>query len=99
MKPAEYRALVKAFVDSALPAEAFALSYNDAFLQDPGDEMDRPLFDILEDLWEDVEAYSPMWSPEEEDPFKITEEALRREAIQALMELDRYLLEHQDTSD
>jgi hypothetical protein len=91
MKAAEYRILIKEFIDGAISAEEFALHYNDVFLQDPGGEMDRPLFDILENLWEDVEAYSPMWTPEEEGPFKITGNTLHREAIQALLELDQYL--------
>jgi hypothetical protein len=53
--------------------------------------MEKPVFDILENLFEDVEAYSPMWSVEDESPYRITEESLRREARTALQDLDAHL--------
>ena len=91
MKPDEYQALIKSFLDGELTAEEFALRYDAAFLKDPGDYIDRPLFNILEDLWEDVDAYSPMWTLEEEGPTQITEKTLRREAMQAILELEAYM--------
>jgi len=90
MKPDEYRTLIKAFLDGMLTADEFAASYDRVFSKDPG-PMDRPLFDILENLFEDVDAYSPLWTPEEIGPTAITEETLRQEAAQALMELEEYL--------
>lgn len=96
MKAIAYRTMVQEFVEGTISAEEFALAYDRAFLKDPGDDFDRPLFNILENLWEDVEAYSPMWTPEEEDPFKITARTLRREAIQTLTELDQYLADSDD---
>lgn len=94
MKPTEYKNIIQTFLEGALPVEKFVQDYLDAFLSDPGTDIDKPLFDILEDLFEDIEAYSPMWHSEEEGPFRITEESLRREAAETLMNLERYLLEH-----
>ena len=91
MKPSEYRTLIKAFLDGMLTTDEFMLCYDRAFMEDPGQYMDRPLFNILENLWEDMDAYSPLWTPEQIGPFAITEETLRQEAAQALMEFEEYL--------
>jgi hypothetical protein len=89
--PVEYGALVRAFLERKLTAEEFAARYDKAYLKDPHPHMERAVFDILEDLWEDVDAYSPMWTPDELGPTRINEETLRQKAAQALAELVDYL--------
>jgi len=84
----ECKTLIQAFLEGELTAEVFAEKYDKAFRFE-WLEMDKSLFDILQDLWEDVEAYSPLWLPEDIGPFHITEETLRQEAAQTLAELDR----------
>lgn len=84
----ECKALIQAFLDGEMPAEVFAEKYDKAFRFE-WHEMDKALFDILQNLWEDAEAYSPLWLPEDIGPFNITEETLRQEAAQTLAELNQ----------
>ncbi len=83
----ECKGLIQAFLDGELTAEVFAENYDRAFRFE-WHEMDKVLFDTLQDLWEDAEAYSPLWLPEDIGPFNITEETLRKEAAQTLAELN-----------
>lgn len=83
----ECKELIRAFLNEELTAEVFAEKYDKAFRFE-WEEMDKALFDILQDLWEDVEAYSPLWLPEDIAPFNITEETLRKEAAHTLAELN-----------
>jgi hypothetical protein len=76
-------------------AEEFAKTYDKIFLSEPG-MMEKRLFDILEKFWEDVDAYSPLWEPEDINGFHITEELLREEARDALEKLEKYLKQHPD---
>ena len=93
----KYKVIVQGFLTGSLGAEEFARGYSDNFLGEPASSMNRPLFRILQDLFEDIEAYSPMWLPEDECAYRITEATLRREAADALAELDRFLVEHSDS--
>jgi len=45
-------------------------------------EIDNPLFLIVEDLFEDIDSYSPMWTLDDEAkyPYRIIEATLREEA-------------------
>ena len=85
MPAQEYISLIDAFLNHELAAEDFAVRFQKALSTD--DWLDRPLFLILQDLFEDAEAYDPMWTPEEENVFQITEPTLRREATDARMKL------------
>ncbi len=87
MTPQDYRDLIQAFLDQNLSIEEFEKQYLAAFKAEPGG-MDRRLYEILEDLFEDVDAYSPLWSPADENWYRITEPTLRKEAQNALHELD-----------
>jgi hypothetical protein len=87
----EYRELIATFVSQHMPVEAFEAAFLRKFKAETRD-LERPLFEILEDLFEDVDAYSPLWTVADETPVRITETTLRREAETALAELDRYLL-------
>lgn len=89
----KYKAMVQDFLNGEFSAEEFARHYLGCFANEPGNKMGRSLFNILQDLFEDVDAYSPMWLPEDECPFRITEKTLRREAEDALAKLEQYLAE------
>jgi len=60
------------------------------------DMMDESLFAILEDLYEDIDAYSPDWTAEAvaESPYRLDEAGLRKEAADALRQLEQYQLSH-----
>ncbi len=91
----KYRDLIRNFVDGSFnDAEEFARTYDKIFLSEPGDGMDRDLFEILEDFWEDVDAYSPLWESEDIDEMHITESTLQEEALKAIGKLDKYIQEH-----
>lgn len=97
MKVKEYIALIQSYLDGHIAADEFAERYDKTFRSEPGG-MPRALFDILQDLWEDVEAYSPMWTAEDEKKhfYKITERTLRREASEAVLQLRQYLRGHSE---
>ena len=91
----EYRALIQKFIEGSFSeAEEFARAYDKIFLSEPGGRMGKELFDILEDFWEDVDAYSPLWESEDINDMHITEETLREEALDAIRKLDKYIREH-----
>jgi hypothetical protein len=91
----DYKDLIQTFLDGNLPIGEFETRYLAAFKNEPG-EMDKQLFLILEDLFEDLDAYSPIWTQEDESPIRITEQRLRQEAVKALAQLEEYL--HQSDS-
>jgi hypothetical protein len=88
-----YKDLIQAFLDENLLVGEFETRYLTAFKNEP-DEMDKQLFLILEDLFEDLDAYSPIWTQEDESPLRITEQRLRQEAAEALIQLEKYLLQN-----
>lgn len=83
----KYRNMIQAFLEAELSAIEFKRRYLTTFLAEPGG-MEADLFYILEDLFEDVDAYSPSWRPEDENWYRITEPTLRKEAQDALVKLD-----------
>ena len=94
MKPTEYRDLIQQFLNGYFDtAEEFARIYITVFQSEPA-HMTKELFDILEDFWEDVEAYSPLWEPEDISVWSITEETLKEEACETLAKLEKYIEEH-----
>jgi hypothetical protein len=96
MKPGEYKVLIQQFLDGSFEeTEEFARIYDKTFLSETG-EMSNELFGILEDFWEDVDAYSPLWDPEDIDKIHITEQTLKVEARKALEELVKYLNGHSE---
>ena len=91
MRPEEYRNLIQDFLNGKFEsADAFARFYDKTFREDP-DHFTDELFYILEDFFEDVEAYDPMWTLEDVNFFRITEEMLKEEAVKAIEELDKYM--------
>jgi hypothetical protein len=95
MNAREYTDLIRSFLDGNLRVENFEARYLESFKAEPAG-MDKQLFDILEDLFEDVDAYSPTCFPEEETATRISRQGLLREAAEALVRLDQYLLERPD---
>lgn len=94
MKPSGYKELIQQFLHGSFSdAEEFAKTYDQIFLSEV-EIMDKELFDILQDFWEDIDAYSPLWEPQDIDVFHITELTLREEAVDALGKLEKYLLDH-----
>lgn len=84
-----YKDLITRYLQGTMTAEQFQLAYQAEFKQEKGG-MDRELFLILQDLFEDVDAYWPLWSEEEESPTQLTEKSLRMEVITALQQLEVY---------
>ncbi len=92
MRAQGYKALIEAYLGHELSAEDFAVRLQKMLLAE--DWLEEELFLILQDLFEDAEAYDPMWTPEEEDGFRITEPTLRREVQDANETLVSYLSMH-----
>ena len=92
----EYASLLRQFLDGNIPPEIFARTYDKEFLSEK-EILHKELFDILEDFWEDIDAYSPLWEPEDICSYRITEETLRTEAVDALQKIMKYLSDHPDS--
>ena len=86
-----YAALVRTFVRGEVPTSAFEREYLAAFKTEPAD-LPQPLFDVLEQLFTDVDAYSPDCAPGQETAFVISEERLRQQAAAALASLEQLLV-------
>ena len=89
MTTQEYILLIDSFLNNELSAEDFAVRFQNTLSAE--NWLDEDLFLILQDLFEDAEAYDPMWTPEEEDGFQITEPTFRNEAKDAREKLQRYI--------
>ena len=92
----EYRFLIQSFVDGSISIDKFESTYLHAIKNER--EMDNIPFAILQNLFEDVDAYSPLWSSEDENAYRITEKTLRQEAQQALKEINQYMKSRTNTS-
>lgn len=88
MPLAEYEALIRAFLDHDLAPEEFERRYLAAFKAEPGG-MSQTLYQILETLFESVDAYFPECQPGQETTFEISEVQLRHDAAQALARLEQ----------
>lgn len=92
MKARDYLLLIETYLVGDLSADEFSVKYLDSFLGEQGG-MPKELFDILQDLFEDVEAFSPAWTSEDErqNAFRITEPTLAKEIRAAKGQLETYL--------
>ncbi|MGA7670853.1 MAG: colicin immunity domain-containing protein [Nitrolancea sp.] len=89
MRIDEYKALISTFLSSEISAPEFKERFVDTFLSEPGG-MPRDMFFILEDLFEDAEAFTEHWPPSPGlADVLIDEEQLRQEARTTLDALDR----------
>ena len=88
----EFRVFIKSFLDGEMPADEFKTRYFALFRA--RQKQDRELFKILERLFEDADAYSPLWHPEDVSTSRSTEEVLRKDATRAVERLDAYIASH-----
>ena len=86
-----YTTLVRAFVRGEMPVGAFERQYLAAFKAEPAD-LPPPLYDVLEQLFSDVDAYSPDCASGRETAFVISEAGLRERAAAALASLEQLLV-------
>lgn len=90
MSPKEYRDLVESFLSGNTSADDFQTQYFRAFKSET-QMMPKPLFMILENVFLDADAYSPLWRPQDENSYRITEVTLRHRLSEAMIKLDQYL--------
>jgi Bacterial self-protective colicin-like immunity len=83
----EYQDLIRAFVNQTLAVQDFETLYLEAF-KSQHQGLHPRLFAILDQLFADVDAYSPICLPGEETDFCISESSLRQRAIDALKQLE-----------
>jgi len=94
--------LLEEFSNGLFPIQKFCDEYIKLFASIEAGEIDANLFHILEDLFEDIDAYSPMWTPDDEAkfPYRITEPTLRLEAQKSFIELEEYMFgDHSNQKD
>ncbi|MGH2351044.1 MAG: colicin immunity domain-containing protein [Chloroflexota bacterium] len=84
----KYESLIHAFLQGTVSAGEFERRYLATFKAEQA-PLSPPVFDVLEQLFSDVDAYSPDCRPGEESEFVISESHLRRAAAAALAELER----------
>jgi hypothetical protein len=84
-----YMYLIDGYLHGELSADDFQTIYMATFAKEH-DNMDRALFVILQDLFEDVDAFSVLWTEEDENEFRLTEPSLRREVVDASEKLEAY---------
>jgi hypothetical protein len=89
MELSAYLYIIDGFLRGELSADAFQTIYLATFKND-NDPMDPALFPILQDLFEDVDAFSVLWTEEDENEFRLTEPSLRREVVDAVEKLKAY---------
>jgi hypothetical protein len=82
----EYVHLLLRYVSGQADVDTFIYEFNLLF-ESEVDPNPRHLFDILQDLFEDIDAYSPMWTELDVNEFRITEKTLKQEAKKALQAL------------
>lgn len=82
-----YLVLIAAFVTGRLAASEFEPIYLALFKCDPGGRPE-PIYDVLDALFGDVDAYSPFPNPEE--TRWIDESELRARAAKALERLEEF---------
>ena len=81
-----YVCLLKKYVSNQIDVENFVSEFHRLF-ESEKDPNPRYLFDILQDLFEDIDAYSPVWTELDVNEFRITESMLKKEATKALQAL------------
>ncbi len=91
MQTEEYYFLIKGFVQKTISVETFISNYISLMRSEVEPMLDEKIFAILEDLFEDIDAYSPMVLPENETQLLISENTLREEARVAVKELEKVL--------
>ena len=93
MTAKKYQFLLESFLDEKLSVSDFETRYLAVFKAEP-QGMSPDIFKILDQLFADVDAYSPYCSPDQENSFRISEASLRKRASLALKELEKLLAKH-----
>jgi hypothetical protein len=88
---ASYTDLIRAYLSGQIDAENLAAEFNARFVNEPANSFDEEPFWLLEKVFESIEAYSPLWTPEEENKYRITEPTLRKELQTELSALVTYM--------
>jgi hypothetical protein len=93
MDAIRYKLLIDTYLTGLMSAEQFVLEFNNLFLVETN--LDYPLYEILESIFEDGEAYSPLWSIEDEDDFHITENTFHLLVLSNCQKLNAYIAAQQ----
>lgn len=86
----KYKSLMVSFIDEEITVEDFERDYLKIFKNET-ENMDMPLFEILNGVFEAVDCYWHECLPGQETAFEISEQQLRKEVNEALVKLDRIL--------
>ena len=89
-KVQEYIILVQSYLNLEMPSKDFKKAFFVKFLNEP-EGMKPELFNILNDLFLDADAYSPLWQEADESLTRITEKTFRNEAAVALKLLIEFI--------
>ena len=86
----EYVTLVQSYLNLDMSIDDFKKSFFVKFLNEPNG-MKPELFTILNDLFLDADAYSPLWEEADESLTRITEKTFRNETAIALNSLMEFI--------
>ena len=88
-----FRDLIRAFVEERITVEEFERIYLSLF-KNPINKFPDQIFRILSSLYCDVDAYSPLFTADEDDGLtSITEPTLHQKAKEALKLLEMHIEE------
>lgn len=91
MKLEDYQKLIKSFIENEISIQEFEDQYLTAFKSESSG-MSSEIFPILDQLFSDVDAYSPDCLSGEETAFIISETKLRQQATLTLEKLKKFSL-------
>ena len=86
----KYKKLMVDFLEEKLSADEFQTQYFKVFLESD-DRMAKPLFKILNGVFESADCYWHECLPGQETTFEISEQQLRKEINKALIKLNNLL--------
>jgi hypothetical protein len=86
----KYKEIIEDFLNGKISADEFQTHYLKNF-KEWNDKMDWDLSKILNRVFEAADCYSHDCFPGQETVFEISEQQLRREVAEALVELNKFL--------
>ncbi|MFC5589239.1 colicin immunity domain-containing protein [Sporosarcina soli] len=86
----KYKKLMVDFLEEKLSADEFQTQYFKVF-KESDDIMAKPLFEILNGVFESADCYWHDCLPGQETTFEISEQQLRKEINEALIKLNNLL--------
>lgn len=90
MNVRDYAALARSYLQGAISTPEFERRYLAWFKVEPAG-MDPRLFQVLNELFCDLDCYSPTCQADQEDSWNISEGTLRRRVGQALAALEELM--------